>query len=130
MPRKHALALLTAAACVACTSNSATTSGRHLDTGTRDDRSSFCALARKVGAGNLKLSSVGTTTDPDSLLAGIDSLDAAAPASIRADFHTFDRFEHAVLRPGSNPAAAVPGNRVGAALAHVAGYLQSTCKIT
>jgi hypothetical protein len=93
--------------------------------------SRFCYLVHKVGLDNLSLTeTAGTSLNATKLLAGVDELDAAAPAEIKHDFHIYDKFEHALLDPGS-PSGP---NDLGSsgpplALEHVAEYLSHNCAV-
>ena len=144
------LAIAVLAACVACStsgsgasagaaasthpaprSNASTTPAARVSPTTataRRDVDTFCALARNIGIANIAVTGGGTNTDPATLLRGIDELDAAAPAEIKTDFHTFDHLEHTILQPsGSTPPD--PGANIATAMGHVSQYLSRTCRI-
>ena len=90
------------------------------------DRTGFCAQARQIGLADIEVTGGGAHTDTTTLLRGIDQLDAAAPAAIKSDFHTFAELEHTVLDPsGANPPA--PGPNLAPAMAHVSRYLSDAC---
>jgi len=94
-------------------------------------RSRFCALVHKVGLDDVGLTETPTTgADATKLLAGVDELDAAAPAEIKSDFDVFDKFEHALLDAGTAPDPSDLGSGGPAlALSHVAEYLTENCGV-